>query len=173
MRNEHLFIFTFCSLAAIFFAGIFLFNSSNKQIVAVGDDLETIGDFLMPHSLLEEESEEVYDIRTAAESILLEINGEKHLGILSVDFFSFFEALDFCQSKGLKMPNGISLMTTNTDAHENGGNNTLISFFSRHKKNEDSGYGSMRQSEEGRFSLRTMSLYSCFGLTTGQFGTSH
>ena len=116
MRNDHLYILSFCFLASSFVAGIFLLNSNNNQIVAVGD-------FLWPHLFEAQFEEKFEDLRHAAESISLEINGEKHQGILSVDFFSFSAALDFCQSKGLKMPNGISLMTSTTDAHENGGNN--------------------------------------------------
>ena len=114
MRKDHLYIFCFCFLASIFVAGIFLFNSNSIQIV------------LRPHSFdaqFEKVLEEVDDMRHAAESIAFEINGEKHLGILSLDFFSFSDALDFCQSKDLKMPNRISLVTTMIDAHEYGGNN--------------------------------------------------
>jgi hypothetical protein len=119
MKKYDLYIFSFCFLASIFVAGIFLFNSNRKQIVAVSD-------FLRPDyfdAQFELELEEVDDMSHAAKSIALEINGEKHLGILSLDVFSFSDALDFCQSKGLKMPNGISLMTTTIDAHEYGGKN--------------------------------------------------
>jgi hypothetical protein len=116
MRNEPLYIFTFCVLASIFIAGIFLFNSSEIQIVEVGD-------FLRPSNCSsKEELVEVDDLRDAAKPISLEINGEKHLGILSVDFFSFSDALLFCESKALKMPSGTSLRTTTTDAHGYGGN---------------------------------------------------
>ena len=67
-------------------------------------------------------------MKNEAKSITLEINGEKHVGILSLDSFSFSDALEFCESKGLKMPSGFS---TISEAHENGGKKRI---FFRHKK---------------------------------------
>ena len=116
MKKYHIFIPFFCFLASIVVGGIFFIKSNKNPVVAVSEffrPAEFFDDFI---DVPEEEIEGL--MRCAATSITLEINEEKHLGILSLDVFSFSDALDFCESKGLKMPNWLSKIS---EAPENEG----------------------------------------------------
>ena len=115
MKKYHFFISFFCFLASIFVAGIFFIKRNKNPIVAASE-------FFRPaffDDVIDVPEEEIEGfMKCAAKPITLEINGEKHFGILSLDFFSFSDALDFCESKGLKMPNWLSEIL---EAHENEG----------------------------------------------------
>ena len=115
MKKVHFFISFFCFLASIFVAGIFFVKSKKNPIVISSEILRPV-EFFDVADKVEEVIDEI--MRDAAKSITLQINGEKHLGILSLEVFSFSDALEFCESKGLKMPSGFS---TISEAHENGG----------------------------------------------------
>ena len=65
------------------------------------------------------------EMSTAYKEIQIEIDGKRHSAVISLDVFSFSDALVNCDSKGLKMPDKFSLMSTISDVYATGGKNAL------------------------------------------------
>ena len=63
---------------------------------------------------------------SAEKEIQIEIDGEKQTGIISLDVFSFSDALVYCNDKGLKMLDKSALKTPIYEASEGGGKNFFL-----------------------------------------------
>jgi len=70
---------------------------------------------------------------SAEKEIQIEIDGEKHTGIISLDVFSFSDALVYCTVKGLKMLDKSALKMPIHEASEYGGKKIFSDFENKKK----------------------------------------
>jgi len=119
MRSALVYFSIFFILASIFVIGLTFFKTDKIPTVATNQ-------FFQPTFFEDRDEDKMQEkMNTAYKEIQIEIDGEKHSAVISLDVFSFPDALANCDSKGLKMPDKFSQITTISGVYGTGGKNAF------------------------------------------------
>lgn len=119
MRSALVYFSIFFILSSIFVVGLTFFKTDKIPTVATNE-------FFQPMFFGDRDKEKkLEEMNTAYKEIQIEIDGETHSAVISLDVFSFSDALVNCETRGLKMPDKFSLITTISDVYATGGKNAF------------------------------------------------